>query len=71
VLGPEGNMMVVEFAKHSYEPMRSEYGDQWLGFSPEELSAWLVKCGLRPEPPAAFPVNHGLMVQIITAHKQP
>lgn len=71
VLGPQGGMMVVEFDKHRYEPMRSQYGDQWLGFNAEEIAGWLRDSGFQPQSPACFPVNHGLTVQIINAHKQP
>ena len=71
VVGPQGGMMVVEFDKHHNEPMRSQYGDQWLGFKAEEISEWLRESGFEPRPPACFPVNRGLAVQIINAHKQP
>jgi ubiquinone/menaquinone biosynthesis C-methylase UbiE/predicted transcriptional regulator len=37
--------MIVEFAKHNNEMMRSKYGDRWLGFHESEIESWLGDSG--------------------------
>jgi hypothetical protein len=59
----------VEFTRHEAEAMRSEHGDRWLGFDPEELSAWLGKAGFIVEDTTFFSVNNGLTVQMQRARK--
>ncbi len=67
VLSPGGLLMVVDFEKHTNESMRKEYGDQWLGFSEEELSGWLGQAGFRIEESAAYPAGAGLTIRMVSA----
>lgn len=69
ILGRSGSFMLVEFTRHEDEAMRSEHGDRWLGFDPEELSAWLHKAGFTVEDTTFFTVNNGLTVQMQRARK--
>lgn len=67
VLSPGGRLMIVDFDKHSNETMRKEFGDQWLGFSEEELSTWLGQAGFRIEESAAYPAGAGLTIRMVSA----
>ena len=67
VLSPGGRMMILDFEKHTNEAMRKEYGDQWLGFSEEELSGWLGRAGFRIEESTACPVGAGLTIRMVSA----
>jgi DNA-binding transcriptional ArsR family regulator len=39
-------LVVVDFLHHQHEWMRQELGVSWLGFSPEEVTAWYGDAGL-------------------------
>jgi ArsR family transcriptional regulator len=43
---PGGPVVVVDFLHHQHEWMRQELGVSWLGFSPEEVTAWYGDAGL-------------------------
>lgn len=42
-----GRLLVGDFESHDNEWMREELGDQWLGFDPEAVSAWLRQAGFQ------------------------
>jgi ubiquinone/menaquinone biosynthesis C-methylase UbiE/DNA-binding transcriptional ArsR family regulator len=44
-LAPGGKLLVIDLLKHENEKFRLEMGDLWLGFSPEDLSAWTRDSG--------------------------
>jgi ArsR family transcriptional regulator len=46
VVRPGGVVVVVDFVRHQAEWMREELGVLWLGFAPEEVSAWFADAGL-------------------------
>lgn len=54
LLAPGGRLMVVDFAEHACEFLRSEFGHRRLGFSPEEVASWMAACGLDCAPPRAL-----------------
>lgn len=45
-LRPGGRLLVVDFASHTEETMRSDYAHHWLGFADEEVSSWCTDVGL-------------------------
>ena len=45
VLAPGGILLVAELIKHADEELRDSLGDQWLGFEPDELVAWMEEAG--------------------------
>jgi len=47
-LAPGGRMVVVDFAPHSVQALRTEHAHRWLGFDDEEMDAWFRKAGLTP-----------------------
>jgi ArsR family transcriptional regulator len=49
VLRPGGRVIVVDFAPHALERLRSEHAHRRLGFADEEVNKWLRAAGLRTE----------------------
>ena len=52
VLKPGGRLVVVDFARHELELLRSEHAHRRLGFEDEEVAGWLSQAGLVPGPVA-------------------
>ena len=69
VLHPGGLVLATDFDQHSQESMRTMYGDRWLGFSLDELSAALVKTGLTIVDYRRQPVKKDLALHLILARK--
>lgn len=55
VLRPGGSLIVVDFAPHGLERLRSEHAHRRLGFADEEISKWLRAAGLRLDRPQHLP----------------
>lgn len=55
VLRPGGTMLVVDFARHDLEHLREHHAHRRLGFTDEEVSGWLRRAGLRPDPIVTLP----------------
>jgi ArsR family transcriptional regulator len=45
-LRPQGKLLIVDFARHSLETLRSHYAHRRLGFDDAEVSAWCLAAGL-------------------------
>jgi ArsR family transcriptional regulator len=45
---PGGQLVVVDFAPHQHEELRSEHAHRRLGFADEEIARWLRAGGLTP-----------------------
>lgn len=70
VLRPGGTLIVVDFAPHGLERLRSEHAHRRLGFADEEVTRWLRGAGLRPQPPHHLP-GRQLTVTIWQAERAP
>ena len=46
VLRPRGRLLIVDFAPHSVEMLRTEYAHRRLGFGDEEIAGWCRAAGL-------------------------
>lgn len=46
VLKKHGVLVVLDLIRHDHEWVREQMADQWLGFDPGELSAWITGAGL-------------------------
>lgn len=46
VLAPGGLLLVVDFAEHRHEVLRTEHHHRHLGFAPAQITAWLQGSGL-------------------------
>jgi ArsR family transcriptional regulator len=59
VLAPGGRLLLVDLLPHQEEWVRGRLGDQWLGFTPEQLSAMIARCGLVESRVEAVPGGRG------------
>lgn len=55
VLRPGGRLLIVDFAPHALERLRSEHAHRRLGFSDDEICKWCRAAGLKPEPVQHLP----------------
>jgi ubiquinone/menaquinone biosynthesis C-methylase UbiE/DNA-binding transcriptional ArsR family regulator len=55
VLRPGGRLVIVDFAPHGLEFLRSEHAHRRLGFADAEITAWCRAAGLEPEPVRHLP----------------
>lgn len=54
VLAPGGRLVVVDFAHHDVEILRTEHAHRRLGFDDEEVVAWFQGAALEPSPPVSI-----------------
>ena len=66
-----GRMLVVDFAPHNHEFLRSEHRHRRLGFSDAEMERWLAACGMDAPRVRTLPAASadGLTVKIWTADR--
>lgn len=64
-----GRFVIADFAMHSNESMRTEYGDRRLGFTEDELKKWMTASGFSSVKIDKFPVNKGLTVLLVSGVK--
>ncbi len=46
MLRPSGVLILLDLARHEQDWVRTEWGDQWLGFEEQEIDAWMRAAGL-------------------------
>lgn len=46
VLKPGGKLVITDADEHSYEFLRTEQHDRWLGFKRDDMRAWFIAAGL-------------------------
>jgi arsenite methyltransferase len=46
ILRPGGRLVITDMEQHNHEWMRAEMADEWLGFAPDQMRAWLREAGL-------------------------
>ena len=68
---PGGRILVIDFAPHDLEFLRSEHRHRRLGFSDAEMERWLSACGLVSPSVRTLPAESadGLTVKIWTADR--
>ena len=73
LLQPGGRLLLVDFAPHGLEQLRDEHRHRRLGFSDDEIAAWVEAAGLAAEPPLTLPPQDagGLTVKIWSAARPP
>ena len=47
VLRPDGELVITDMDEHTFEFLRVEQHDRWLGFKREDVKRWLVQADLR------------------------
>lgn len=74
VLAEGGTLLIVDFAPHDLEFLRTRHGHRRLGIRHEALAEWAAHAGLALAQPQSFHqpenVSEGLTVQIWTASKR-
>jgi ArsR family transcriptional regulator len=68
---PGGRMLIVDFAPHDLEFLRTQHQHRRLGFSREEMARWLETAGLEAVEMVDLPPAQpdGLTVRIWQAHR--
>lgn len=69
VLAPRGLLFISDFVQHKEEKMRRNYGDRWLGFSRENLEAYLQELGFNITQYKTQKVKMGLQLHLLIAQK--
>ena len=69
VLQPQGNLVITDFARHTDERMRTQYGDHWLGFTKDDLEKFLFDSGFAIQNIQETPIQRGLSLFIIQAQR--
>jgi len=54
LLAPRGRLLVVDFAPHENEELRTKHAHVRLGFSDEQIGSWFAGAGLQIAPPGAL-----------------
>ena len=69
LVAPGGCLLIVDFAPHGLEFLRTEHQHRRLGFFDDEMDRWLLAAGLNPTLAAALPppASGGLTVKIWSA----
>ncbi len=47
ILGPGGQIVILDLLQHNFEQARELYGDRWLGFTESDLHNWLETAGFK------------------------
>ncbi|GAA5525256.1 ubiquinone biosynthesis O-methyltransferase, mitochondrial [Microbulbifer aestuariivivens] len=63
-LKPGGQLLVAELQAHEQGWARDACGDLWLGFAPEQLSAWAERAGLENGRSVYSALRNGFQIQI-------
>lgn len=61
--------ILADFEKHEMEAMRTESGDRWLGFAPEDIRTWLLNIGFSIVNEDRFDLPSGLALRVFEAVK--
>ncbi len=66
LLARGGRLIVVELVKHAQTWARDACGDLWLGFDPDEITAFGCRAGLEAHDPQYLAQRNGFRIQIHT-----
>lgn len=59
MLRPGGRVVIVDFATHDHEELRTEHAHARLGFSQRQVADWMEQCGLTVEKIVDLPPDTG------------
>ncbi len=64
MLRPGGHLLITELCEHRQGWARENCGDLWLGFRPEELTAWAADAGLEERSSTYLGQRNGFKLQL-------
>lgn len=70
ILKANGLLFIADFKRHDDEDMRTRYGDQWLGFEPDELREFLINANFKPGALETAAIGRGLTLLMLQASPQ-
>lgn len=47
ILRPGGKLIITDLNKHTFEFLKDEHHDRWLGFKREDIRKWFIEAGLK------------------------
>ncbi|MCJ7748792.1 MAG: class I SAM-dependent methyltransferase [Desulfobacterales bacterium] len=47
ILRPKGKLVITDLDEHTFEFLRTEHHDRWMGFKREDIRQWLIEAGLK------------------------
>ncbi|MGH7463173.1 MAG: class I SAM-dependent methyltransferase, partial [Longimicrobiales bacterium] len=47
ILKPSGKLVITDLDEHTFEFLRTEHHDRWMGFKREDVERWFVEAGLQ------------------------
>ena len=47
ILRPQGQLLILDLARHQFEQAHELYGDRWLGFAESDLQRWFEQAGFK------------------------
>ena len=70
LMNPDGCFIVSDLCSHDQDWAKENCGDLWLGFEPEELTAWAADAGLSAGEQLFIGLRNGFQVQVREFWKQ-
>lgn len=70
VVRPGGRLVIADYGAHGEERLRRRHGDHWLGFSPDELAAWVAAAGFETLDVAEYPLPSRLRLVLLVAERR-
>ncbi|MBS3804100.1 MAG: metalloregulator ArsR/SmtB family transcription factor [Oleiphilaceae bacterium] len=64
LMTPGGCLVISDLCRHDQEWAKDNCGDLWLGFEPEELTAWANEAGLTPGESLFIGLRNGFQIQV-------
>ena len=69
IIEKDGVVLIIELCQHNQEWLKETRGDLWLGFEPEELTAWAEKAGFSDGQSQYLGLRNGFQIQMRLFHK--
>ena len=64
LLNDSGNLVISDLCSHDQNWVKDNCGDLWLGFEPEELTAWARDAGLVAGETLFIGLRNGFQIQV-------
>lgn len=64
LLNPGGSLLITDLCRHDQHWATESCGDLWLGFEPQDFSAWAKDAGLEEGQSEFFALRNGFQVQL-------